>query len=63
MAGGRNPNIASVATPVLSPEGDLLGALAVSGLTTRFTADRRAQALKLIEQHAAALRQTKPETP
>jgi len=63
LAGGRNPNIASVATPVFSPEGDLLGALAVSGLTTRFTSDRRAQALKWIEQHAAELRKTSPLTP
>ncbi|RFU13830.1 GAF domain-containing protein [Rhodobacteraceae bacterium W635] len=63
MAGGRNPNIASVATPVIAPGGDLLGALAVSGLTTRFTPDKRAQALQLIEQHAATLRQTSPATP
>lgn len=62
MAGGRNPNIASVATPVFSPQGDLMGALAVSGMTTRFTADRRTQALNLVEKHAAALRQTGPET-
>lgn len=58
LDGGRNPNIASVATPVMSPSGDLLGALAVSGLTTRFTADRRALAVDLIERHAAALRES-----
>lgn len=57
VVGGRNPNIASVATPVVSPDGDLLGALAVSGLTTRFTEDRRSVALALIEHHARALRE------
>ena len=52
----RNPNIASVATPVHSAEGTLMGALAVSGLTTRFTEDRRTDALTMLEHHAAALR-------
>jgi DNA-binding IclR family transcriptional regulator len=52
----RNPNIASVATPIHSAGGTLLGALAVSGLTTRFTEDRRSDALTLLERHAAALR-------
>lgn len=56
LEGGRNPNIASVATPVHDGDGRLLGALAVSGLTTRFTADRRTAALDLLESHAAALR-------
>ena len=56
LEGMRNPNIASVATPVHSAGGTLLGALAVSGLTTRFTEDRRSDALTLLERHAAALR-------
>lgn len=56
MAGGRNPNISSVATPVLSPEGQLLGALAVSGLSARFDNEKRSRALPLIEAHARALR-------
>lgn len=56
LEGMRNPNIASVATPIHSAGGTLLGALAVSGLTTRFTEDRRTDALTLLERHAAALR-------
>lgn len=55
MAGGRNPNISSVATPVLSPDGQLLGALAVSGLSTRFDEGRRQNALNLVEAHAETL--------
>lgn len=56
LAGGRNPNIASVATPVFSPEGRLLGALSVSGLSARFDAQQRQAALALIERHAKALK-------
>lgn len=56
LDGGRNPNIASIATPVFSGGGQLLGALAVSGLSARFVAERRDAALPLIEQHAASLR-------
>lgn len=61
MAGGRNPNISSVATPVFSAEGHLLGALAVSGLSTRFDDRRRQATLALVEDHAAAL--TGAQTP
>lgn len=57
MAGGRNPNISSVATPVFSSDGQLLGALAVSGLRTRFDEKPRQLALGLIEDHAQKLRQ------
>ncbi|MGI3185216.1 IclR family transcriptional regulator [Nioella aestuarii] len=57
LACGRNPNISSVASPVLSPEGQLLGALAVSGLSTRFDEDRREIALRMVEGHARVLRE------
>lgn len=56
FAGGRNPNISSVATPVFSADGQLLGALAVSGLSSRFDEARRAAALPLVEAHAKTLR-------
>jgi len=56
LAGGRNPNIASVATPVFASDGRLLGALAVSGLSTRFDAARREAALILVEHHAQILK-------
>ena len=45
----RNPNIASISTPIFSASGDLRGALTVSGVNTRFTAERRAEAIPLLE--------------
>lgn len=56
LAGGRNPNISSVATPVFSADGQLMGVLAVSGLSIRFDAPKRLAALSLVEAHAKALR-------
>jgi len=56
LDGGRNPNIASIATPVFAGDGRLLGALAVSGLSARFVAEKRQAALPLIERHADNLR-------
>ena len=38
--GERDPEVAAVAVPLLTAEGALLGALAVSGLVTRFGPDR-----------------------
>jgi DNA-binding IclR family transcriptional regulator len=38
--GERDPEVAAVSVPVCAPGGRLLGALAVSGLITRFGADR-----------------------
>lgn len=37
--GERDPEVAAVAVPVLAADGRMLGALAVSGLVTRFTPD------------------------
>ena len=37
--GERDPEVAAVAVPVLAADGRMLGALAVSGLDTRFTPD------------------------
>lgn len=48
-------DIASVATPVFSPEGELLGALTVSGLKNRFDADARFAVTPLLEELAASL--------
>ena len=54
--GAHNPNIASIATPVFTMNGELKGALAVSGLITRFDEDARNQAIPLLEASAHKLR-------
>ncbi|TPW26251.1 IclR family transcriptional regulator [Pararhizobium mangrovi] len=46
--GERNPDIAAVAAPVHDRDGALHGALAVSGLRSRFDAERRTHALELV---------------
>ncbi len=53
--GQTNPNISSVATPVFSASGTLQGALAVSGLISRFDAVARAAVTPLLEQLAKSL--------
>ncbi len=53
--GQTNPNIASIATPVFSPTGELSGALTVSGLANRFDAAARARAIPLLESLAKSL--------
>lgn len=44
--GERDPEVAAVAVPVLAADGRLLGALAVSGLVTRFTPDLQRNLLR-----------------
>lgn len=51
----RNPNIASISTPVFSTGGQFRGALTISGLTTDFTAEVRARAIPLLEETAKEL--------
>lgn len=51
----RNPNIASIAAPVFSVSGQFRGALTVSGVNARFTADLRAQAIPVLEAVARTL--------
>ena len=51
----RNPNIASISTPVFSGAGALRGALTISGLNTTFTAQVRASFIRDLEAHAASL--------
>lgn len=53
--GETNPNIASIASPVFSPAGVLLGALTVSGLSSRFDATARDRVLPLLERLARTL--------
>ena len=53
--GETNPNISSIAAPVFNNERELVGALTVSGLATRFDAAARAHAIPLLESLARSL--------
>lgn len=53
--GQTNPNISSISTPVFDGNGQLTGALTVSGLKTRFDAEARANAIPLLESLARGL--------
>src|SRR5262249_37563921 len=63
IAQGREPYTASVAVPVVLSNGDLLGALVVSGLATRFDARARQRALRLLQHAARAIAGCVPPTP
>lgn len=52
----RSPDVAAVAAPVLSAAGELRGALAVSGLTSRLDARAREKAVELVIEAASRLR-------
>lgn len=51
----RNPNVASIATPVISVSGQFRGALTISGVNTRFTGSVRIAAIPLLERIARRL--------
>ncbi len=51
------PDISSIATPVFSNSGELLGALVVSGLRTRFDREARERTIPVLEEAARSLRQ------
>lgn len=53
--GETNPNISSVSTPVFTSQGELSGALTVSGLVNRFDAKARAEVVPLLEVLAKSL--------
>jgi DNA-binding IclR family transcriptional regulator len=54
--GGRDPDLAAVAVPLLNASGRLLGALTVSGLISRFPAEKVAEYRALLMEQAALLR-------
>ena len=54
-AEGREPFTASVSVPVTAGDGVLVGALVVSGLSSRFSPENRRRALELLEGAAAGL--------
>ncbi|MCS0494599.1 helix-turn-helix domain-containing protein [Ancylobacter sp. MQZ15Z-1] len=51
----RNPNIASISTPVFSASGHFRGALTISGLNARFTEEIRTRAVPILENYAREL--------
>ncbi|MEQ9258374.1 MAG: IclR family transcriptional regulator [Roseovarius sp.] len=53
--GERDPEVAAIAVPVCSARGRLLGALAVSGLITRFGEDRVPALLEALEKSRGRL--------
>ena len=55
LAQTRNPNIASIATPVWSRRGEFRGALSISGLNTRFPPEIREKHIPLLESAAQEL--------
>lgn len=61
--GGTNPNISSISTPVFSPSGALLGALTISGLSSRFDEAARQKVMPLLEHLARSLTEDKSYSP
>ncbi|PLW75987.1 IclR family transcriptional regulator [Cohaesibacter celericrescens] len=53
--GERDVEVAAIATPILSTSGGLVGALAVSGLITRFGPDRQEEMTILLKDYRKAL--------
>jgi DNA-binding IclR family transcriptional regulator len=53
--GERDSETAAAAVPVFSSDGGLVGALAVSGLITRFTPDKLKTIAQALLQHGSAL--------
>lgn len=58
--GERDPEVASLGVPVFSAAGELLGALCISGLITRFNDDFQHLALPLLQEKARLLSQRLP---
>ncbi|MCC9622873.1 IclR family transcriptional regulator [Thalassospira sp. MA62] len=56
--GERDPDVAAIAVPVLSPQNELLGALTLSGPRSRFTEEKRLGALTSLLGHASECAQT-----
>lgn len=58
--GERDPDIASIAVPLIDKTGTVHGALSVSGIITRFTNAKRKDVLALLRQSADKLRTVLP---
>ena len=61
--GDRDPDLAAVAVPLLNAGGTMLGALTVSGLLSRFAADKIDQARAALAEQALSLRHRLPASP
>jgi DNA-binding IclR family transcriptional regulator len=59
-AEGREPFTASVSTPLLSRSGHLVGALVVSGLSSRFSSEIRDRAILLLKEAGEELQEILP---
>ena len=59
-AAGREPDTASVAAPVLDGDGELIGAIVVSGPATRFHGPKQEQARTLVLETCRALQAALP---
>ncbi|MDA4847549.1 IclR family transcriptional regulator [Hoeflea poritis] len=59
--GERDPEVAAIAVPVRSDRGRLIGALAVSGLVTRFTKQKRAELLDALRESQRRLDSKMPD--
>ena len=53
--GERDPDLAAIAVPVRNPQGELLGALVISGLIYRFTPDQLKLARAALQEAARGL--------
>lgn len=58
--GGRDPDLSAIAMPVVNKQGELLGALTVSGLISRFTDEHIDAARILLRETVDALRPRLP---
>lgn len=54
--GERDPDLAAIAVPVTNPSGKLYGALAVSGIITRFNEENRSRMLETLRESATKLK-------
>ncbi|MBN1957823.1 MAG: IclR family transcriptional regulator [Desulfuromonadales bacterium] len=53
--GERDPEVASVAVPILTDNGNILAALSISGLISRFDTDRRQECVSALREKARYL--------
>ena len=60
--GQTNPNISSISTPVFNNAGELIGALTVSGLASRFDVEARANAIPLLESQARGMKSSEKDS-
>lgn len=60
--GDRDPDLAAIAVPIMDETGNLKGALAISGIVTRFTLEKRTVMLHLLKEAAGRLQEVMAAT-